>query len=77
MRVNAFLATTGHGLARASRSANDAWSVEWLLTDPGAPGQVYAGLATGEVWHSTTHGDIWRQLNVSLGRMHRTLLLLP
>jgi hypothetical protein len=48
-----------------------------LLTDPGAPGQVYAGLANGEVWHSTTHGDTWRRLNVSLGRIHRTLLFLP
>jgi hypothetical protein len=48
-----------------------------LLTDPDAPGQVYAGLSNGDVWHSTDHGDTWRQLNVSLGRIQRTLLLLP
>jgi photosystem II stability/assembly factor-like uncharacterized protein len=48
-----------------------------LLTDPSAPGQVYAGLANGEVWHSTDHGDTWRQLNVSLQYIHRTLLFLP
>jgi photosystem II stability/assembly factor-like uncharacterized protein len=48
-----------------------------LLTDPTVPGHVYAGLSNGEVWHSTNHGDTWRQLNVSLKRIHRTLLLLP
>ncbi|HEY7348624.1 MAG TPA: hypothetical protein VH599_09950 [Ktedonobacterales bacterium] len=48
-----------------------------LLTDPGAPGHVYAGFSNGEVWHSTDHGDTWRSLNVGLGCIHRTLLLLP
>ncbi len=48
-----------------------------LLTDPTAPGHVYAGLATGAVWHSTDYGDRWHPLNVHLGRIHRTLLLLP
>lgn len=48
-----------------------------LLTDPTAPGHVYAGLSNGEVWHSTNHGDTWRQLPLNLGSIQRTLLLLP
>lgn len=28
-----------------------------LLTDPAAPGHVYAGLSHGEIWHSTDYGD--------------------
>lgn len=48
-----------------------------LLTDPKAPGHVYAGLSNGEIWHSTDYGDTWQQLPLSLGSIHRTLLLLP
>ncbi len=48
-----------------------------LLTDPSAPGQVYAGLSNGEVWHSVDCGDTWHQLPFRLGGIHRTLLLLP
>lgn len=48
-----------------------------LLTDPTAPGHVYAGLSNGEVWHSTDHGDTWRQLPVHFENIQRTLLLLP
>ena len=47
-----------------------------LLTDPGEPGQVYAGLSNGDVWHSTDHGDHWSQLPFSLGGIHRTLIML-
>ena len=28
-----------------------------LITDPAAPGHLYAGLSNGDVWHSTNHGD--------------------
>jgi photosystem II stability/assembly factor-like uncharacterized protein len=48
-----------------------------LLTDPTAPGHVYAGLSNGQVWHSTDHGDTWGQLPLNLGSIQRTLLLLP
>jgi hypothetical protein len=40
-----------------------------LLTDPQAPGHLYAGLSSGEVWHSTDYGDHWQQLPLSLGRI--------
>ncbi|WP_069802393.1 WD40/YVTN/BNR-like repeat-containing protein [Thermogemmatispora onikobensis] len=47
-----------------------------LLTDPAAPGHVYAGLANGEVWHSTHYGESWRRLPVQFENIHRTLVLL-
>jgi photosystem II stability/assembly factor-like uncharacterized protein len=47
-----------------------------LLTDPTAPGHLYAGLSSGEVWHTTNHGENWRQLPLHLGGIQRTLLLL-
>lgn len=47
-----------------------------LLTDPAAPGHVYAGLSNGDVWHSTNHGDSWAQLPFNLKSIHRTLVML-
>ncbi|MEP7357558.1 MAG: hypothetical protein ABI847_09995 [Anaerolineales bacterium] len=46
-----------------------------LLTDPAAPGHLYAGLSSGDVWHSTDHGDHWVQLPFNLGGIRRTLIL--
>jgi hypothetical protein len=44
-----------------------------LLTDPGSPGHLYAGLSTGDVWFSADHGDRWAplpfQLPASAGSM--------
>jgi hypothetical protein len=37
-----------------------------LLTDPAAPGNVYAGLSNGEVCRSIDHGDHWRQLPLNM-----------
>lgn len=45
-----------------------------LLTEPGAPGHITAGLANGEVWHSENYGDDWARLPFSLGRIERTLV---
>jgi len=45
-----------------------------LLTDPAAPGHLYAGLSNGDVWHSTNHGDTWAQLPFNLGGIRRTLI---
>jgi len=47
-----------------------------LLTDPAAPGHLYAGLSNGDVWHSTDHGDTWAQLPFNLKGIHRTLVML-
>jgi hypothetical protein len=45
-----------------------------LLTDPNAPGHLYAGLSNGDVWHSDDYGDSWEQLPVNLGGIHRQLI---
>ncbi len=47
-----------------------------LLTDPAAPGHLYAGLSNGDLWHSTDHGDTWTQLPFNLKGIHRTLVML-
>jgi len=46
-----------------------------LLTDPRAPGHVYAGLSNGDVWHSTDYGDSWQRLPFNLGRVGRMVRL--
>ena len=46
-----------------------------LVTDPAAPGHLYAGLSNGDVWHSTDHGDRWAPLPFNLGGIRRTLIL--
>jgi hypothetical protein len=47
-----------------------------LLTDPAAPGHIYAGLSNGEVWHSTDYGDSWQCLPFQLKGIHRSLIML-
>jgi photosystem II stability/assembly factor-like uncharacterized protein len=46
-----------------------------LITDPHAPGHLYAGLSNGDVWRSTDHGDSWTQMPFNLGGIHRTLIM--
>ena len=46
-----------------------------LLTERGAPGQIYAGLSNGEIWHSSDYGERWRQLAVQLPAVHSMLLM--
>jgi photosystem II stability/assembly factor-like uncharacterized protein len=46
-----------------------------LVTDPQAPGHIYAGLANGDVWHSADYGDSWARLPLNLGAHLRTLVL--
>jgi photosystem II stability/assembly factor-like uncharacterized protein len=47
-----------------------------LLTDPTAPGHLYAGLSNGDIWHTADHGDTWEQLPVNLGGIHHSLVML-
>ncbi len=47
-----------------------------LITDPAAPGHVYAGLSNGDVWHSADYGNTWQQLPFTLNSIHRTLIML-
>lgn len=47
-----------------------------LLTDPDAPGYLYAGLSNGRVWFSDDYGDSWRELPVELkGIWHQLVML--
>lgn len=47
-----------------------------LMTKRGAPGQIYAGLSNGDLWHGVDHGEHWTLLPVSLGRIDRSLIML-
>lgn len=47
-----------------------------LITDPAAPGHLYAGLSNGDVWHSMNHGDNWVQMPFNLGGIHRSLVMM-
>ena len=47
-----------------------------LLTDPAAPGHLYAGLSNGAVWHSPDYGDTWQPFPFVLPGIHRTMVLL-
>jgi hypothetical protein len=46
-----------------------------LLTDPAAPGHIYAGLSNGDVWHSSDHGDTWGKLPLNLRSIHRSVII--
>jgi hypothetical protein len=47
-----------------------------LLTDPQAPGHIYAALSNGDIWHSPSRGDDWTKLPFSLGGVQRSVILL-
>ncbi len=47
-----------------------------LLTDPGAPRHLYAGLISGEIWFSADEGDHWERLPVRLPGIERALIML-
>lgn len=46
-----------------------------LLTDPSAPGHVYAGLADGRVFFTGDRGEHWTHLDLGLGRVERAMIL--
>ncbi len=47
-----------------------------LVTDPTAPGHLYAGLTYGDVWHSSDYGDSWQKLPFSLQRIWRSMIVI-
>jgi photosystem II stability/assembly factor-like uncharacterized protein len=47
-----------------------------LLTDPDAPGHLYAGLSNGQVWHSADYGDNWALMPFNLGSVRREMVLI-
>ena len=46
-----------------------------LVTLPGAPGHLYAGLVNGEVWHTADYGANWRQMPFNLKGISFSLLI--
>jgi hypothetical protein len=46
-----------------------------LLTDPQAPGHLYAGLSDGDIWHSADYGDSWHKVPLNLGAIGKLLML--
>jgi hypothetical protein len=47
-----------------------------LLTDSDAPGHLYAGLSSGDVWHTADYGDHWQQLPLNLGNVWTSMVML-
>lgn len=46
-----------------------------LLTDPDASGHLYAGLSSGEIWHSSDLGETWQAMPFNLGSIHRSMVI--
>jgi hypothetical protein len=47
-----------------------------LVTDPTAPGHLYAGLTQGDVWFSADYGDTWQKLPFNLKGIWISLITL-
>jgi photosystem II stability/assembly factor-like uncharacterized protein len=47
-----------------------------LVTIPETPGELYAGLKNGNVWHSKDYGDTWEKMPFNLGGSWFHLLIL-
>jgi photosystem II stability/assembly factor-like uncharacterized protein len=83
--VYSFLATTGHGIARAEYVATMEWSVEFLLrdqdvrclaADPLKPEVVYAGTQGNGVLRSLDRGKTWQPCGLS-GQVVKALAISP
>ena len=47
-----------------------------LVTDPAAPGHLYAGSVNGDLWFSADHGDAWEKLPVKFKYVWSSMLVL-
>jgi photosystem II stability/assembly factor-like uncharacterized protein len=47
-----------------------------LITDPGAPGHLYAGTINGDVWHSPDYGNTWQQMPFNLKGIWRSMIMI-
>ncbi|HEX6386532.1 MAG TPA: hypothetical protein VF177_17815 [Anaerolineae bacterium] len=47
-----------------------------LITVPGAPGHLYAGLYNGDVWHTGDYGDSWTKMPFSFDGIWFSLLVI-
>ena len=47
-----------------------------LVTDPTAPGHLYAGATYGDVWHSPDYGNSWQQMPFNLKGIWRSMIMI-
>lgn len=47
-----------------------------LVTLPNEPGVLYAGMANGDIWHTSNYGDQWERLPFNLGSVHHSMIVL-
>lgn len=47
-----------------------------LVTDPTAPGHLYAGVTNGDIWRSVDYGDTWQKLPFNLKGIGFSLVVL-
>ena len=47
-----------------------------LVSERCEPGQIYAGLTNGDVWHSSDYGDSWEKLPLNLQGIWRSMIVL-
>jgi hypothetical protein len=47
-----------------------------LVTDPAAPGHLYAATTAGQIWHSADYGDTWQRLPFAFLSAWRSMLVL-
>ena len=47
-----------------------------LITDRHAPGALYAGMSSGEIWYSGDQGDSWARLPVRLPAIRQALVII-
>ncbi len=47
-----------------------------LVTIPGKPGELYAGLKSGDVWHTSDYGDNWHKMPFRLEGVWHSMLVL-
>ena len=85
MSVKTMLATTGQGLVRATRGADEVWSVESLVpeldvnclaADPLNPERVYAGTKGSGVFLSNDAGKTWQSVGLA-GQAVKALAISP
>jgi hypothetical protein len=81
-------AHTDHAQAAIFRSNGGAWQklggglpepldfMPYALISGPAPGQLLAGLASGEMWESHDHGDNWMKLELKMPSIERCLVRL-
>ena len=47
-----------------------------LVTDPGEPGALYAGMSSGEIWYSGDRGDSWARLPLQMPKIRQALVII-